>query len=268
MHSKTHIRIIQVLNVVFFIAAVTANTLAVVLPLNGKSTQALSDAYPNLFVPSGLTFSIWGVIYIMLALYCLYQTGALNRKGTFNDRAVTGIGVFFIVSSIANFLWIFAWHYEVVWLSMALMLVLLISLMIINIKLAKIKDMSVKEKILVQAPFSIYFGWISVATIANATALLVKYQWNGFGISAEIWTMGVIGVALILTVLQLVLKRDIAYSLVVLWALTGILIRPDIAAGQHNNILVMVITSMVIIAVGIIYAAVRMGISGKHAQKA
>jgi hypothetical protein len=263
MLKKAQLVTLQVLNIVFFVAAVAANALAVTLPLNGKTTQALSDAYPNLFVPSGLTFSVWGVIYIMLALFCLYQAGAFHKKGTFDDRVVAAIGPWFIISSLANFAWIFAWHYEIVWLSMIFMLILLASLIVIAVRLNKIKDMNLREKFFGRAPFSIYFGWISVATIANFTALFVKYNWDGFGLAPEIWTVIVVAVALLLTLLQLTIRYDIAYSLVVIWALTGILIRPDIMGGAHYSIFIMVIGSIALIVLGIIYAAIRIGLANR-----
>ena len=108
---------LRVANLVAFIGVVVVNALAVTLPLNGRSTGELSDAYPNLFVPAGLTFSIWGVIYLLLGIYAVYQ---LVKHKPYVDR----IGWLFVLSSVANMAWIFAWHYELVLLSFAVMLAL------------------------------------------------------------------------------------------------------------------------------------------------
>ncbi|MCK7539401.1 MAG: tryptophan-rich sensory protein [Marinilabiliales bacterium] len=147
------------------------NYLANALPLNGKTTGELSDAYPNLFVPAGVTFSIWGVIYTMLVIFCVVQFT------TSQQAVISRMGWIFGISCIFNALWIVAWHYGRLPMSLILMLGLLVSLIWINIF---IKDMPYG---FFKAAFGIYLGWICIATIANVTALMVNYGWGGFGIS-------------------------------------------------------------------------------------
>ncbi|MFN2314778.1 MAG: hypothetical protein ABR531_09985, partial [Bacteroidales bacterium] len=165
------------LNLLFFAAMVVMNYLANALPLNGKTTGELSDAYPNLFVPAGVTFSIWGVIYILLLIFCVVQFT------TSHQAVISRIGWLFGITCIFNALWIVAWHYQRLPMSLILMLGLLVSLVWINIF---IKDMPFG---FFKAAFGIYLGWICIATIANVTALLVNYGWGGFGISGETWTI-------------------------------------------------------------------------------
>ena len=219
-------RILKVLNILAFAGMVLVNGLATTLPINGMGTGELSDLYPNLFVPAGLTFSIWGVIYLLLLGFVIYQ--ALHRS----DEVVKRIGWLFIISSAANIAWIFAWHYTLVGLSFLIMLVLLASLIMLYLRLGiglpesrRPLERTRGNRSLVFGPFSVYLGWITVATIANATALLVHLNWNGFGASQSFWTVFVIAAALVITILMLVTRRDIAYSLVVIWALLGIVIK-------------------------------------------
>jgi hypothetical protein len=121
--------------------------------------------------------------------------------------------------------WIFAWHHRRLPLSMLLMLILLLSLIALYLRLGVgTPGAGTAKKLLAHLPFSVYLGWITVATIANAAALLVALGWNRFGLSEELWTVAVLLAATILTALVLLLRRDSFYALVVVWALAGIVI--------------------------------------------
>ena len=225
MKSESGLVVLSVLNGLAFIAVITVNALANALPIDGNTTGALSDSYPNLFVPAGFTFSIWGVIYILLACFAVYQL-AVSIKNVPAAGFVQSIGVLFILSSVANVGWIFAWHYEKVFLSLLFMLAILISLILIYLRLEiGLSAIGGKERFFFHIPFSIYLGWISVATVANVTALLVNLGWNGFGLSEAVWAAAVIVVAFILSVLMISFRGDLFYTLVVVWALFGIFMK-------------------------------------------
>jgi len=212
-------------NSIGIIATIIVNALAVLLPLNGKATNELSDALPNLFVPSGITFSIWSVIYIFLIIFMLYQIYGLITKKT-DLKYLENIGIWFMLASLANVLWIFLWHYEYVAVSLIAMIVLLLSLMMMYLKLnIGLSDVSNKEKIAVNTTISIYFGWITVATIANVTAVLVSLNVGELFLGQEVWTILVIAVATLIAILIIVQRKDIPYSLVIIWALLGIVIK-------------------------------------------
>ena len=216
-------KILQGGNILAMIITIIVNALAVILPLNGKTTEYLSDKYPNLFVPAGITFSIWGIIYILWVVFAMYQARDLFRKEEIKMPFLQQITFLFVVSSIANSAWIFLWHYEYVGLSLLMMIILLVSLLAIYIRLNIGKsNVSMTEKLCVQVPFSVYLGWITVATIANVTAFLVSVKWDGFGIAPLTWTILIVAVGTLLTFLMLALRKDIAFSLVVLWAFLGI----------------------------------------------
>ena len=211
-------KIYAVLNLLGFIGTIIVNGLANALPINGMTTGELSDDLPNLFVPAGFTFSIWGVIYILLALFTVYQLLIAFKRDGQEGRIIDGIGLYFFIASLANMFWIFAWHYQLIPVSLLLMIILLISLIRIYLNLdIRKRDMGKSEKFFVLIPFSIYLGWITVATIANVTALLVDIGWNGFGIPDNVWTMVVLIVATLITLAALFSRQDVYYSLVIVW---------------------------------------------------
>lgn len=213
-------------NSIGVIATIVVNVLAVLLPLNGKSTSQLSDAIPNLFVPAGLTFSIWSIIYVFLIIFMIYQIFTITKKEQADMSSIEKIGGWFILACLANVLWIFLWHYEYVPLSLVAMLLLLASLLMIYIKLnIGLFTVPIREKLSVHVTVSIYLGWISVATIANVTAVLVKVGVGEFFLGQVRWTMLIIAVVTLLTILMLLRRKDIAYSLVIIWALLGIVIK-------------------------------------------
>ncbi len=204
------------------------NMMASIGLINNTTPGELSDKLPNLFVPSGITFSIWSIIYLLLFLFIIYQARSLVMRDVADSPFIKKIGWYFALSNLANIGWIFAWHYELVPLSLAFMLVLFFSLLMIYLRGGIGLPESVitrKERWFYQVPFSVYLGWITVATIANVTALLVWAGVEPFTRSAVIWTWIVIAVAALISILMLWTRQDIAYSLVIIWALIGIIIK-------------------------------------------
>lgn len=218
-------KIWQVANIIGLIAVITVNALANALPINGKNTGALSDLYPNLFVPAGLTFSIWGLIYLLLIGFVVYGLGKSMTSA--NDFPhLDKIGGLFVLNCLANIGWIFSWHYLQIYLSLVIMLVLLGTLIAIYQKLEIGKFTASRSEILrVHIPFSVYLGWISVATIANATAVLVHSGWQGWGMGEVGWAITMIIVGMLLALRMLIGRLDLFYGAVVVWAYIGILIK-------------------------------------------
>ncbi len=248
-------RILQAGNVLAVIFTIVINALAVILPLNGKTTQELSDNLPNLFVPAGITFSIWSVIYILWIVFAFYQVRDFFKKDEIKMPFLEQITYLFILSSVANSAWIFLWHYEYVGLSLLMMIVLLVSLLLMYQRLNIGRSMvPMKEKLFVHVPMSVYLGWITVATIANVTAFLVSVNWDGFGIEPLLWTVLIIAVGTLLTFLMLVLRKDVAFSLVVLWAFFGIWMKRMTQPNTPTdvNVATAVSIALVLILAGII----------------
>lgn len=230
------------LNLLFFASMIVMNYLANALPLNGKTTGQLSDAYPNLFVPAGVTFSIWGVIYIMLIIFCVVQFT------TSHQAVISRIGWLFGLTCLFNAVWIAAWHYERLPLSLILMIGLLVSLIWINIF---IKDMPYG---FFKAAFGVYLGWICIATIANVTALLVNNGWGGFGISEETWTIIMIIVGTLVVALTIWRLDNPFIGLSVVWAFTGIMIKRQ---ADVRTIFITAAVAMVLVAVLLILTFFR-----------
>ncbi|MFH1031804.1 MAG: tryptophan-rich sensory protein [Chloroflexota bacterium] len=260
---------LAVLNVVGFLGTVVINGLANALPINNRTTGSLSDQYPNLFVPAALTFSIWGVIYILLAIFVVYSVVSALKNET-EQSFLDKVGVWFFVTCIANIGWIFAWHYEIIPVSMVLMLVLLGCLIPIYLRLSVGKsDSGAKEKYLVHLPFSVYLGWITIATIANATALLVDVNWNRFGLGEQFWTAAVIIAGLLITLAILFQRKDIFYALVVDWAFLGILIkRLAMNSLPDQSVVIFTIIGLVIITLGIIIQIAKRRVYKLHNHSA
>ena len=219
MEQATDVRLLQLGNTLSFVAVVVVNSLANILPLNNVSTGELSDSYPNYFVPAGYVFSIWLVIYLLLLGFTARQL----RRGGDDAETLRKIGWLFVISNVFNFVWIFLWHWRLVALSLVAMIGLLASLIMIYLRLDIGRaQVSREERIYYHLPFSVYLGWITVAPIANIVAFLVSSGWESYGTAATYWTVLVIAVAVALTLVNMWTRGDVAYSLVIVWALSGI----------------------------------------------
>ncbi|HSN78140.1 MAG TPA: TspO/MBR family protein, partial [Anaerolineae bacterium] len=209
----------QILIVVAVVATITVNGLANALPINGLQTGEISDSFPVYFTPAGYVFAIWGVIYLGLLAYAIYQALPAQRQ---NPR-LRSIRTLFLVGSLANVAWILLWHYQLFPLTLVAMLVLLGTLIGIYLRLRIGRSSPpLVERLAVDLPFSIYLGWITVATIANVTALLSYWNWNGFGVSQEAWLVITLAVALVVATLMALTRSDVAFLLVLAWAFAGI----------------------------------------------
>lgn len=210
-------------NLVLLIVMVTINALAVILPLNDQTTKEISDNYPILFTPSGITFSIWGLIYLLLFVYISYQIYlAFYGNKKFEIHYLDHL--LFAVTCLLNSIWIFAWHYDLIILSVFIMILLLLTLIWLNERIEKLNLRQTKEIFAIKIPINIYLGWISVASIANIGAMLNKFNWNGFGISENVWVIILIGLATIIAAIMLIKKNSFSYSMVIVWAFIGIII--------------------------------------------
>jgi hypothetical protein len=215
-------RLRQLITLIGVVATIVVNTLATALPLNGQQTGEISDQFAIYFVPAGYVFSIWGLIYLGLIAFAVFQALPGQRE---NPR-LRSIGGLFAVSNLANIAWIFLWHYEVFALTLPVMFILLGSLIGIYLRLNGGKaPVSVAERWAVRLPFSIYLGWITVATIANASQLLFFLKWDGFGIAPAVWTVVMLAAAVIVAGLMALTRRDVAYLGVLVWALIGIALK-------------------------------------------
>jgi hypothetical protein len=225
----------QILVILGTIAVIAVNALANALPLNGQTTGEISDRFEVYFVPAGYVFAIWGLIYLALIAYSVYQALPGQRE---NPR-LRRIGYLYVLSCLANIAWIFLWHWEYFEFTLVAMVALLLLLIGIYLLLGTGRSrVRGAETWLVRVPFSIYLGWITVATIANVTSLLEYLGWNGWGISPVAWAVIMLVVAMIVASLVSITRGDIAYIAVIVWAFAGI-------AVKHSDTQAVAITAWV-----------------------
>jgi benzodiazapine receptor len=222
MSSSRNLILLQGANVAAFVATLLVNALANTGALNGKTTGEISDLYPTLITPAGYVFSIWGIIYTLLLVFIIFQALPSQKEKPF----LREVSFLFVLSNLLNILWLFLWQYEQISLSVIPMFALLATLIGIYLRLKIGKStVPLREKLGVHLPFSVYLGWITIAAIADVAAALVSINWNGLGLSDVTWAILVIIIALIITLTVIIMRRDIAYSLVVIWALVGIMVK-------------------------------------------
>lgn len=244
--------LIKIITVMSYLAMVVVNFLANGLPINNRSTGEISDAYPNLFAPAGLTFSIWGLIYLLLAVYTIYQLLPVGKMiGQKNEGLLRRVNLLFILSSLANISWIFAWHYDYIGLSVVIMAIILILLIKIS-DIVRVGQLTKEERLFVATPFSVYFGWITVAAIANISVFLVSLGWNGFGIADFIWTVIVLLVGAAIGIARMFKDKNPAYGLVLVWAYSGILLKHWSQAGfarEYKSVIITIVFCIVLFLV-------------------
>lgn len=213
----------QIAVLLAILATITVNALANILPINGLNTGAISDRFSIFFVPAGYVFSIWGLIYLLLVAYAVYQALPALRE----NARLRAIGAWVLSASAANIAWIFLWHYQVFPLTLLAMLALLGSLIVIYLKLGTGRGRRdpLAFRLLAQLPFSVYLGWIIVATIANVTQLLNYLGWDGGPLAPQVWTVIMLAAAVVIAGLIAFTRRDAACLLVLVWAFAGIAVK-------------------------------------------
>lgn len=208
----------QLVNLAAYIITVVFNGMAVALPLNGLTTAEISDRFPVLITPANYVFSIWSVIYLLLAAFTVWQ--ALPRNRT--DATLRSIGYLPAVAGVLNALWVVLWHFEVFVLTVPVMVGLLLTLIAIHVKLRTARAAGGAQRWLVGLPFSVYLGWITVATIANISQMLYRAGYRGEPLGEGLWTVIILGTGVAIAIIMLLREADWAYGLVIVWAYVGI----------------------------------------------
>ncbi|MDN3664301.1 tryptophan-rich sensory protein [Algibacter miyuki] len=213
---------LQIINGVAFVCVLVMNYLSNTGLLNNTTIGEVSKDYNTLFTPAGYAFSIWGIIYLLLLGFIVYQGRSLFVKVR-NDDFILTTGWWFLTSCIANCAWIVTWIYGYTLISSIFIFIILFALLQIVLKnKMELFDASISVILFLWWPFVIYSGWITVASIANVSAVLVKYNWDGFGLSPTFWTIALIGIATIIN-LMVTWKRNMReFALVGAWALIAI----------------------------------------------
>lgn len=245
----------QWVNVIALVITLAINGLSESIPLNGQTSAQIANRLPILFVPANYVFGIWGIIYILLLAFGVYQALPSQRENPLLRR----IGYWFALTCLANGIWLVLFHYNLFALSMVAMVILLAALIVIYTRIGVGQQrVSTAEHWCIHIPFSTYLGWITVATIANAAYVLFDAGWDGLGIAPEVWTVSLLITAAIITLTIILQRRDVAYTAVLVWALVGIY-------AKQAPTPIVAYTALIIAAVVAIALAVRL-FTGRQSQ--
>jgi hypothetical protein len=249
----------QVATILSFLAVMVSNTAANALPINGITTGEISDRFNVHVIPAGYVFAIWGVIYVLLGAFTTWQALPRNRE----SGVLRSLGYLPALSGVFNTTWILLWQYEVFALTVPVMLGLLVTLIAIHLRLWAHRDeLRGTTYWTVRAPWSVYLGWITVATIANIAQSLSWAGFTGFGIEPTLLAAAVLltGTAIAATFVRRF--RDVAYGLVIVWAYIGVAVKEQdtttvlLAAGIGAAL----VGALTVVA----FARGRMGGSGRR----
>ncbi|WP_280770242.1 TspO/MBR family protein [Salipaludibacillus daqingensis] len=209
-------KLIYWINVASLVAVIVINALANILPFNNLTTGDISDQLNVLFTPAGYVFSIWSVIYLFLVFWVVRPFFTKHKK---DQQAYLNVGYAFLVNAILNIGWLLLFHYEFFVTTLFVMVALLINLIVIYRRIHSVDGTSVWMRL----PFSIYIGWISVATIVNVGIFFNTIGFEqGFVLSPEAWSIALLIIALLLGAWFTISQKDVIFPLVFIWAFIGI----------------------------------------------
>jgi len=269
MNERSEKLFIRSTTVIIYILMIVVNALANFTKFNGVSTSEITAKFDTLLTPLGLTFLVWIIIYVLMGIYTIYQWQIIKVKRHERSDLLTNINIYFNISSASNTIWIISWHQEMIWLSLINMIVLFVSLMRI-MKLIKwedaLKPFTKEENIKIKYPFSIYFGWITMALLINIFVFLRSISWVGFGISSEIGSILFLLTGLYFSVINIFRYESLTYGITILWALIGIFTRHININGYHlmyPGIIMVIFVSIIVL----IAAMVKMKMDVKNENK-
>lgn len=196
--------------------------------LSNNNVGEVSGQYESLFTPAGFTFGIWGIIYISLTAFTIFHIAMAYRHPVNHlpNRQIRRVGVFFILNNLSAAAWLWCWTNERIGWSVILIVAQLLTLVIINVRLSIYDPYKpISSRVFTQFPLSIYFGWLTIATIANLASYLVAIDWNPGTIGAGNWTRILIAAAVLIGSLVIFTRRNVFYGLVLVWALYGIIMK-------------------------------------------
>ena len=220
-HPRTDDRVRQAITVITFLATVAVNGAANVLPINGQTTAEISDRFQVFVIPAGYVFSIWGLIYVLLGAFTIDQA----RPSRATDPTLRRLGWLPALTGVLNATWVVLFHYEVFALTVPVMIALLATLIAIAAIAFADRDRLGIGRWTIRLPFSVYLGWITVATIANIAQTLDALGFDAFGLPPEPVAGVVLLIGLTIGLTFVWRFADVAYGLVIVWAYAGIVVQ-------------------------------------------
>lgn len=223
-----NIRLLAITNFWAFLIHLACSYFTQLNLINDVSVAEISHRFPSLFTPADITFAIWELIYLLLFMLCIYHLVAAFKYPPSHpaNEDTRKLGGMFIFSNLITAIWLYCWTHAWIGLSLVLILLQLILLAGMNVRLNIYdRDASAASKVFTQLPLSIWFGWITVATIANTDIYLLAIGWQGLHLAQERWTAILIGISVLIGLCMVLGRRNIFYGLVIIWALCGIILR-------------------------------------------
>jgi translocator protein len=248
MSSSTKAVTLQIGNVIAFVLTLVVNGLANTTLIGGRTTADISNLYPTLITPAGYVFAIWGIIYALLFIFIVYHALPGQRNSAFLQK----VSFLFILSCVFNVAWLFLWQNNYVTYSIILIVAFLITLEEIYRRLQIGKsEVSLKERVFVHLPFSVYFGWVTVATFANIAVALSQASIVKWEVSDAVAAIVLLAILLVIVLRVLVARKDVAYGLVAVWALVGIAVNQTVSEVVYTAYLGAAIIAGVVVVVAL-----------------
>ncbi|MFC7357777.1 tryptophan-rich sensory protein [Jejudonia soesokkakensis] len=245
---------LQIANIVAFIVTIYFNYASSAGVFNDTTQADMSAQYETLFTPAGYAFSIWGLIYLLLLGFVIYQSRSLFVKVR-DDQFVTRTGWWFVLSCITNSLWCYLFVSDYILVSTFVIFCMLFCLLQIVVRnRMELDDEPISVILFLWWPFVIYSGWLTVACIANVSVYFTKIGWDRFGISENIWTISMILVAMVLNLI-ITWKRNMReFALVGVWALVAIAVANW---ETHSDIKITALVASAVLVVSSSYHALK-----------
>lgn len=245
---------LAIMNLLSVILVIAVNYISQAIRINETTIGEVSNRYFNLFTPAGYAFAIWGIIFLSLLAYGVFQV----RRAYFSQKESAFIeqtGYWFIITNILNCAWVFAFAYDFTGLSVLIMLGILFSLVkiILNTNMNRVA-VSRSTRIFGFVPIGIYSGWIAVATIANISAYLAKLNWDGGFLSATGWTIAMISIATVLYLIIIYKRNILEFAAVGIWALVAIYVRHK---NEYSTIAYTALAGGIIIVIAILWSSFK-----------
>jgi len=244
---------LSIMNLIAFILMIYVNYLSGIGKINNISAGGVSGQYPTLFTPAGFTFSIWGLIYLFNFLFCIRLIW-MSTTGN-NENDIEKLSKYFILSCMLNISWIYSWHYDMMTLSVFIMLGLLSTLILLYQSVSENRYISKWSYLSTYTPISLYLGWICIATVANFSVWLTSLMWDGRPFNPAFWAILMVIIAAFINLFILIKKRDIVFALVYIWAAYGISVARSIEISDESLwVYRAAIAGMILVFFGILYA--------------
>ncbi|WP_299820610.1 hypothetical protein [uncultured Pontibacter sp.] len=252
-----NVKTLAILNTLFFLLHFVPSQLTQFEVFNSQTIGDVSDKYPALFTPAGITFSIWGVIYLGLSIFCIYHLMKAYKEPAEHEAnaELQRLGYLFMVNNLATGLWTIAWVNEWLLISVVLILTQLVTLLAMHLRLGIFNaNRSAASRWFTQVPLSLYFGWIIIATVANISSALVGLGRNGFGMSEGLWTTIMIIAATLIVVFVLFTRSNPFVGLVGVWALYGIILKHrDINVEASSQIITTAWIGLAVVSLAVVF---------------